>query len=126
VQLTGTVAFVTGARRVGAAAALALASRGADVALGYHRHRGEVDACANEIATLGRRYLATLMKAWAERRFIRDDLLAEHRRTMARLQHLAETEDRVTTNVVDAQNPDHGRGGLRRQQPGNQVQTDTA
>jgi dolichol-phosphate mannosyltransferase len=79
-----------------------------------------------KIATLGRRYLATLMKAWAERRFIRDDLLAEHRRTMARLQHLAETEDRVTTNVVDAQNPDHGRGGLRRQQPGNQVQTDTA
>jgi len=57
VQLTGTVAFVTGARRVGAAAALALASRGADVALGYHRHRGEVDACANEIATLGRRAL---------------------------------------------------------------------
>jgi len=57
VQLTGTVAFVTGARRVGAAAALALASRGADVALGYHRHRGEVDACASEIATLGRRAL---------------------------------------------------------------------
>ena len=54
-QLTGLVAFVTGARRVGAVTALALARAGADVALGYHRHRDEVDACAREIAALGRR-----------------------------------------------------------------------
>jgi NAD(P)-dependent dehydrogenase (short-subunit alcohol dehydrogenase family) len=55
VQLTATAAFVTGARRVGAAAALALARGGADVALGYHRHRDEVDLCAHDIASLGRR-----------------------------------------------------------------------
>ena len=56
-QLSATAAFVTGARRVGAVAALALARGGADVALGYHRHRDEVDACAAEIARLGRRAL---------------------------------------------------------------------
>lgn len=78
------------------------------------------------IRTLGRRYMATLMKAWAERRFIHDDLMAEHNRTMARIHHLANAEDRVTTNVDDAQDPDHGRSGLRRQQPGSQIQEGTA
>jgi dolichol-phosphate mannosyltransferase len=79
-----------------------------------------------KIRTLGRRYLATLMKAWGERRFIHDDLMAEHGRTMARLHHLENTEDRVITNVVDAENPDHGRGGFRRVQPGHSVQRGSA
>ncbi len=78
------------------------------------------------VRTLGRRYLATLMKALAERRFIHDDLMAEHRRTMARIHHLTNSEDQVTTNLPDAQNPDHGRSGLRRQQSGPSVQADRA
>lgn len=78
------------------------------------------------IRTLGRRYLATMMKAWAERRFIHDDLMAEHSKVMAKIHHLANTEDRVTTNVVDAEGPDHGRSGFRRKQPGSEVQTDSA
>ncbi|MGE3172326.1 MAG: glycosyltransferase family 2 protein [Planctomycetota bacterium] len=70
------------------------------------------------LRTLGRRYLATLMKALAERRFIHDDLMAEHNRTMARLHRHEHTEDRVTSNVEATEDPDHGRRGLRRVEPG--------
>ncbi len=51
------------------------------------------------IKDLGRRYVATLMKVWAERRFVHDDLLAEHGKTLDRIHHLAEAEDEVLTNL---------------------------
>ena len=60
-----------------------------------------------KIRTLGRRYLATLMKAWAERRFIHDDLMTEHGKTLDRLHRVANVEDEVSTNI-----PDPGGDGL--------------
>jgi dolichol-phosphate mannosyltransferase len=53
------------------------------------------------IRTLGRRYLATLMKAWAERRFIHDDLMTEHGKVLDRLHRVADAEDAVSTNISD-------------------------
>jgi len=54
-ELTGRVALVTGAKRIGAAVGRALAAGGADVALAYNRSRDEADAAAGAIRALGRR-----------------------------------------------------------------------
>jgi NAD(P)-dependent dehydrogenase (short-subunit alcohol dehydrogenase family) len=54
-DLTGRVALVTGGKRIGAAVALALAGRGADVALCYRRSAGEAEATAAAVRALGRR-----------------------------------------------------------------------
>ncbi len=56
IDLTGTVALVTGASRgIGRATALLLARAGADVALTCHRRQAEAEAVADEIRGLGRR-----------------------------------------------------------------------
>lgn len=53
-ELRGRVALVTGgARRVGRALALGLASRGADVLVHYHRSAAEAEQTAGEIRALG-------------------------------------------------------------------------
>lgn len=78
------------------------------------------------IRTLGRRYLATMMKAWAERRFIHDDLMAEHGKKLAHLHRQAGVEDEVVTNIRDEENLSHRWSRLRRIQPGAPVQTDSA
>lgn len=54
-DLDGRAALVTGARRVGRTVAIELARRGADVALSYNRSRGEAEATAEAVRTLGRR-----------------------------------------------------------------------
>lgn len=54
-DLSSRVALITGGKRIGAAVAVALARRGADVALVYRRSRDEADATAVEIRALGRR-----------------------------------------------------------------------
>ncbi|MGO9641261.1 MAG: SDR family NAD(P)-dependent oxidoreductase [Candidatus Acidiferrales bacterium] len=60
--LEGKVALVTGAaRRIGRGIALRLASEGADVAITYHRSKGEADSLVGEIAALGRK--ATALRA---------------------------------------------------------------
>lgn len=54
-SLEGKAALITGAKRIGAAIAVELASRGADVALSYNRSRDEAEAAAAEVRRLGRR-----------------------------------------------------------------------
>ena len=54
-EITGRGVVITGGKRIGADVALALASRGADVALVFNRSRAEADAAAAAIVALGRR-----------------------------------------------------------------------
>ena len=54
-QLTDTVALITGGRRIGAVVARALAGRGVDVALCYARSRAEADRAAESVRAAGRR-----------------------------------------------------------------------
>jgi NAD(P)-dependent dehydrogenase (short-subunit alcohol dehydrogenase family) len=55
--LTDRVVLLTGAKRVGATIATAVAERGADVALSYNRSSAEADETAAAIRKLGRRAL---------------------------------------------------------------------
>jgi NAD(P)-dependent dehydrogenase (short-subunit alcohol dehydrogenase family) len=55
--LTNRVVLLTGARRIGAAIATAVASRGADVVLAYNRSRDEAEAAAGDVRAAGRRAL---------------------------------------------------------------------
>jgi NAD(P)-dependent dehydrogenase (short-subunit alcohol dehydrogenase family) len=57
VDLPGKVALVTGARRVGAVVAAALAGKGADIAIAYNRSRAEAEDAASSVRRLGRRAL---------------------------------------------------------------------
>lgn len=54
-QLHDRAVLITGGKRIGAAVAQALASRGMDVALSYNRSKTEADAAAKAIADAGRR-----------------------------------------------------------------------
>lgn len=54
-ELHTKVVLLTGARRVGAAVAAAVAGRGADVAVAYNRSRAEAEDVANAVHSLGRR-----------------------------------------------------------------------
>lgn len=54
-QLTDTVALITGAKRIGAVVGRELAARGADVAFAYARSKTEADQAAAEVRALGRR-----------------------------------------------------------------------
>jgi enoyl-[acyl-carrier protein] reductase III len=55
-DLEGRIAFITGASRgIGRAAALALARRGASVAIGYRRERAAAEQVADELAAVGGR-----------------------------------------------------------------------
>jgi NAD(P)-dependent dehydrogenase (short-subunit alcohol dehydrogenase family) len=57
-QLESRVVLITGAKRVGAAVALAAARRGADVVVSYNRSRAEADETVASVRALGRRALA--------------------------------------------------------------------
>jgi NAD(P)-dependent dehydrogenase (short-subunit alcohol dehydrogenase family) len=54
-ELNGRAALITGARRIGAEVAKALARRGMDVALSYNRSKDEAEAAAADVIALGRR-----------------------------------------------------------------------
>ncbi len=82
-QLEGRVALVTGARRIGAAVAIELATRGAHVALSYRRSRALVEQTAREIETRGRR--ACLIEADLERASGCERLVADTVATLGRL-----------------------------------------
>ena len=56
-ELPGTVALVTGSKRIGGIVALEIARRGADVAIVYRTSRSEAEATAAAISALGRRCL---------------------------------------------------------------------
>ena len=55
--LTDRVVLLTGARRVGAVVAEAVAGRGADVAITYNRSRDDAEATAKTVRAAGRRAL---------------------------------------------------------------------
>ena len=58
--LSGKVAFITGgARGIGRATALKLASAGCDVAIAYHNSHEEAESVCAAIRAMGRRALAT-------------------------------------------------------------------
>jgi NAD(P)-dependent dehydrogenase (short-subunit alcohol dehydrogenase family) len=57
-QLAGTVALLTGGKRIGAVVAGALARQGVDVALGYARSQAEAEATVADLMILGRRSVA--------------------------------------------------------------------
>lgn len=54
-ELAGKVALITGAKRVGAVVAAALAGRGADVALSFNHSEREANAAAADVRSRGRR-----------------------------------------------------------------------
>ena len=54
-NLTNRVALITGGKRLGGEIALALATRGADIALCYRASRAEAEATADAVVGLGRR-----------------------------------------------------------------------
>jgi NAD(P)-dependent dehydrogenase (short-subunit alcohol dehydrogenase family) len=56
-NLTNTVALITGGKRIGLVVAEALAARGADVALTYARSRSEAEQAADRVRAAGRRAL---------------------------------------------------------------------
>jgi NAD(P)-dependent dehydrogenase (short-subunit alcohol dehydrogenase family) len=55
VDLTNTVALITGGRRIGLVVARELAGRGVDVALAYARSKAEADQAADSVRAAGRR-----------------------------------------------------------------------
>jgi len=57
-DLNGRVALITGARRIGAVVAEALARRGVDVAVSYRQSKGEAERTVSQAVALGRRALA--------------------------------------------------------------------
>lgn len=54
-QLSDRAVLITGGRRIGTAVAVALASRGMDVALSFNRSRGAAETSADAIRSAGRR-----------------------------------------------------------------------
>ncbi len=54
-DLRDRVVLITGAKRIGASVAVEAARRGAHVALGYNRSRGEAEAAADAVRAAGRR-----------------------------------------------------------------------
>ena len=54
-QLTDRAVLITGGKRIGAAVAQALASRGMDVALSFNRSKQEAEAAAEAVRAAGRR-----------------------------------------------------------------------
>jgi NAD(P)-dependent dehydrogenase (short-subunit alcohol dehydrogenase family) len=65
-ELQNTVVVLTGARRIGAFVASAVASRGADVVLAYNRSREEADEAAEKVRAAGRRALVQQADVSAE------------------------------------------------------------
>ena len=61
VQLTDTVALITGSKRIGAVVGRELAARGADIVFSYARSRVEAEEAAATVRGLGRR--ATIVQA---------------------------------------------------------------
>lgn len=82
-DLSGRVALLTGATRVGAVVATTLATRGMDVALAYHQSAGRASATVAAIEALGRRAVA--VQADLRRPEACRDLIAQAARALGRL-----------------------------------------
>ena len=81
--LTDRVVLLTGARRVGAVVAEAVAGRGADVAITYNRSRDDAEATAKTVRAAGRR--ALVVQADVSREDACDALIREVEREFGRL-----------------------------------------
>ena len=81
--LTDRVVLLTGARRVGAAVAEAVAARGADVAITYNRSRDDAEATAKSVRTAGRR--ALVVQADVSKEDACDALIRDVEREFGRL-----------------------------------------
>ncbi len=57
-ELSGKVALITGAKRIGATVAVELAKRGADVSISYARSKAEADVAVAAVRAIGRRGVA--------------------------------------------------------------------
>lgn len=66
-----------------------------------------------KIRELGRRYFATLLKVYAEKLFIHDDVLAEHQVKLERINDATLRSETVISSVVDEKDTDNGRGRVR-------------
>jgi NAD(P)-dependent dehydrogenase (short-subunit alcohol dehydrogenase family) len=82
-KLTDRVALLTGAKRIGAVVAAALAERGADIVVTYQRSQAEAEAVAETVRGLGRRALA--VRADVSDPAAGATVVAEVERTFARL-----------------------------------------
>jgi NAD(P)-dependent dehydrogenase (short-subunit alcohol dehydrogenase family) len=81
-DLSGRAVLLTGGTRIGAAVALDLARRGADIALVYHRSRDQAEATAAAVSAAGRRAVvlhADLSRAEDCRRVVDQAAGALHR-----------------------------------------------
>jgi NAD(P)-dependent dehydrogenase (short-subunit alcohol dehydrogenase family) len=99
-EIANRVVLITGGRRIGAVVARELATRGADVALSYHRSREETLGAAEAVRARGRRALA---KA-ADLRLASDcaALVAETVATLGRLDVLLNMASRYVSKPFDA------------------------
>lgn len=66
-----------------------------------------------KIKTLGRRYIATLTKLYAERIFIHDDIMSEHASTLQSLQERPEDGEQIITNITDENDSSDRRSRFR-------------
>jgi NAD(P)-dependent dehydrogenase (short-subunit alcohol dehydrogenase family) len=99
-EIANRVVLITGGRRIGAAVARELATRGADIALGYNRSREEAVSAADAVRASGRR---ALVKA-ADVRQAADcaALVAETVATLGRLDVLVNMASRYVSKSFDA------------------------
>jgi NAD(P)-dependent dehydrogenase (short-subunit alcohol dehydrogenase family) len=104
VDLKDRVVLLTGAKRIGADVAVAVAERGADVALSYNRSRAEAEGAAERVRALGRR--ARVVRADVSSAEACDALVAEVGRALGRLDvlvHMASVYAEVPFDDLDAE-----------------------
>ena len=98
-QLNERVVLITGAKRIGAAVAAAIAARGADVALSYNRSRETAEESATAIRAHGRR--AFIAKADLTRASECDALVSGTVQTLGRLDVLINMASRYVEQPFD-------------------------
>ena len=102
-MLGGSVALITGGKRIGAVVATALANAGADVALVYNRSRAEADATAGAVRSAGRR--AAVVHADVSDGHACADAVAATVRELGRLDILINMASLYTAKAFDELSP---------------------
>ena len=102
-MLGGSVALITGGKRIGAVVATALANAGADVALVYNRSRAEADATAGAVRSAGRR--AAVVHADVSDGHACADAVAATVRELGRLDILINMASLYTAEAFDELSP---------------------
>jgi NAD(P)-dependent dehydrogenase (short-subunit alcohol dehydrogenase family) len=102
-DLSNRVVLITGARRLGAAVAEAVAARGADVALTYNRSRAEADETAAAVRAAGRKALPVQADVSDEHACA--SVVQEIERTFGRLDVLVNMASMYQSVAFDALTP---------------------